>query len=342
MVLKLCKDCQAPLVGKDPEPLFHQYFEIPAIQPKVTYFHVHQLTCSRCGTLTRGQVPELKRSSYGPGLEALVGHLTGACRFSKRKIVGFLEEVLGIPISLGMVRKFQAKTTRALEASMAEIDSRIMNSAEPKNMDATGQRVCGRLKFAWVASSPSVVKFGIGSKSRESFDKLVGETRGVITSDRFPGYYQLKLEHWQICWSLLTRDFQAASEDKNETSETAENLVKAGLRMLKSWKKMRDGTRTRFAFVKNSLGRIQAKMRKELEKGSQLGKRKLATLARFLLDHWGSLWNYAKIEGGEPTNNEPERQLRELVIYRKICLFVPSEISRRFLKDLIRGLPPPN
>ena len=109
-----------------------------------------------------------------------------------------------------MVCRFQARTTLALEAGMAEIDGRIMNSAKPKNVDETGQRVCGKLQFAWVASSPSAVKIGIGPRSMDSFEKLVGQNQGVITSDRFPVYHHLEPEHWQICWSHLTRDFQAA------------------------------------------------------------------------------------------------------------------------------------
>ncbi len=160
-------------------------------------------------------------TNYGPGLEALVSHLTGSYRFSKRKIVGLFDEVLGIPISLGMGCKLQARTTRALEAGMAEIDGRIMNSAEPKNVDETGQRVCGKLQFAWVASSPSALKIGIGPRSVDSFEKLVGQNQGVITSDRFPVYPHLEPKRWQICWSHLTRDFQATVEERNETSATA-------------------------------------------------------------------------------------------------------------------------
>jgi len=110
--------------------------------------------------------------------------------------------------------------------------------------------------------------------------------------------------------------------------------MKAGLGMLKSWKKMWDGTRTRLAFVKNGLGRIQAKIRNELAKGSRYGKRKLATLSNFLLDHWESLWRYAFVEGVEPTNNEAERQLRELVIYRKISLCIQSANGKRFVESI--------
>ena len=40
------------------------------------------------------------------------------------------------------------------------------------------------------------------------------------------------------------------------------------------------------------------------------------------------------MEGVEPTNNEPERQLRELVIYRKISLCIQSAIGQRFVESI--------
>jgi len=151
VIPKHCQDCQFPLGGKNSEPSFHQHIEIPVIQPEVTHFHVHQLTCSRCGTVTKGQVPAGNRSSYGPRLEALVSHLTGGYRFSKRKIVSLLREFFGIPISLGMVCKLQSRTTKALEPGMVEIDDKIMDALISLNVDETGIRFQGKLAYIWVA-----------------------------------------------------------------------------------------------------------------------------------------------------------------------------------------------
>ena len=53
-----------------------------------------------------------------------------------------------------------------------------------------------------------------------------------------------------------------------------------------------------------------------------------------LLNRFESMWQFAHVEGVEPTNNEAERQLRELVIYRKICLFIQSETGRRFIETI--------
>ena len=47
-------------------------------------------------------------------------------------------------------------------------------------------------------------------------------------------------------------------------------------------------------------------------------KWKLGIVAKNLLNRFESLGQFAFVEGVEPTNNEAERQLRELVIYGKI------------------------
>ena len=140
VIPKECEHCQASLEGTDPQPKLRQHIEIPPINPKVTHFLVHQIHCRRCGKVTRGKVSTGMRSGYGSRLEALVSHLTGTYRFSKRKTVSFLGEMYGIPLSLGMLCKMQERTSLALEGTMAEIDALVLNSSEPLS-DETGERI---------------------------------------------------------------------------------------------------------------------------------------------------------------------------------------------------------
>ena len=123
---------------------------------------------------------------FGSRLEALVRYLSGAYRFSKRKIVS-LWEFFGIPMSLG-VCKLQSRATKALEPGMVEIDNKIMEAFISLNVDETGIRFKGKLAYIWVAVCRWEVKYLIGPRSRLSFDRLVRKPLGVISSDRFPVY----------------------------------------------------------------------------------------------------------------------------------------------------------
>ena len=105
-------------------------------------------------------------------------------------------------------------------------------------------------------------------------------------------------------------------------------------RLLRIWKRVRDETLSRGDFIKNYLSRYQKRIRSDLELARAYPKRKLGIVTKNLLDRFESLWQFAHVEGVEPTNNEAERQLRELVIYRKICFFIQSETERRFIETI--------
>ncbi|MCH7520613.1 MAG: IS66 family transposase zinc-finger binding domain-containing protein, partial [Candidatus Marinimicrobia bacterium] len=52
-----CRRCGTRLVGNDPQPLRHQVWELPEIQPIVTEYQRHRLSCPGCGESTCGALP---------------------------------------------------------------------------------------------------------------------------------------------------------------------------------------------------------------------------------------------------------------------------------------------
>ena len=68
-----CGGCGAPLQGSDPDFVRHQVAEIPPVQPQVTEYQLHRLTCSGCGVATDGTLPEgVPQGSFGPRLRAML------------------------------------------------------------------------------------------------------------------------------------------------------------------------------------------------------------------------------------------------------------------------------
>ena len=297
---------------------------------------MHQFTYRCWGKVIQGEVPAKYQSRYGSRLETLVWYFIWVYRFSTRKIVSLLREFFGIPMSLGMVCKLQSRATKALEPGMVEIDNKIMEAFISLNVDETGIRFKGKLAYNWVAVCKWAVKYLIGPRSRLSFDRLVRNPLGVISSDRFPVYSHLGVGFRQIGWSPLIRDFLAASEKKNEVGEIGKRLFKTGIQILWIWKRVREGTLSRSDFIKNYLGRYRKRIRADLELARAYPKRKLGIVAKNLLDPFESLWQFAHVEVVEPTNNEAERQLRELVIYRRVWFFIKSETGHRSWKRSFR------
>ena len=88
----------------DPKPWRHQVIEMPPIKPVVTEYQWHQLACPACGETTRAPWPAgVPSGTYGPRVQATVALCTGAYRLSKRTTQQVMEEVFGVPMSVGTI-----------------------------------------------------------------------------------------------------------------------------------------------------------------------------------------------------------------------------------------------
>jgi len=107
-----CRDCQAPLVGDDPSPFRHQVIEIPPMQPVVTEYQWHQLVCPDCGATTRAPWPAgVPSGTYGPRVHATVALCTGSYRLSKRTTQQVMDNLFGVPMSVGTLSQSEKATT---------------------------------------------------------------------------------------------------------------------------------------------------------------------------------------------------------------------------------------
>lgn len=332
VVPETCAHCGEGLTGKDPQPQCHQWMEIPEIRPTVIEYRLHSLECPRCGKTTKTEPPVEHQASYGPKVHAFIGQAISVFRFSRRKLSQILREWLGLPIATGTICKMQKVITAAVGPAMREIEDSISNSGKPVNVDETSFRLKDGRGWLWHAGNQEASLFQFDNhRNSEAAETVLGDHNGIIITDRYSAYSSWEGDKRQFCWSHLLRDFEAVRQDGNETSSIGKILVDLGIRILKQWAKVRDGTMTRIEFQTRYLPRIRSEVRMWLEKGLTYHPMRIGVLAKQLLDDWKSLWLFAEVEGVEPTNNEAERQLRELVIYRKISLGVKSDYGAQFL-----------
>jgi transposase len=75
-----CENCEAKLDGRDPSPLLHQVFKLPAVRPEVDQYALHAVECAGCGYVTRGRLPPgVPTGAFGPSVIAVVTLLIGVC-----------------------------------------------------------------------------------------------------------------------------------------------------------------------------------------------------------------------------------------------------------------------
>ena len=62
-------------IPADPEPVWHQFAELPKVSAVVTEFQGHARTCPGCGHVTRESIPAaIRAQAFGPRLAAVLSY----------------------------------------------------------------------------------------------------------------------------------------------------------------------------------------------------------------------------------------------------------------------------
>ena len=256
---KTCACCGESLRGEDKNPYRHQIVEIPPIEPIVTEHRLHQLTCERCGNLTRATLPDdINPSGYGVRVVAMVALLSGMYRNSQRMVQSALAELFGVSMSLATVNKLRLEASNAVSNCVEE--ARLYVQQQPvvgadetsfKQGNIDGCNPEKRQAWLWVAVTPLVTFFEIAlTRCTQAAQNLLGENfAGILTSDRHGAYNWVDIERRQLCWAHLRREFIKISERSGVSKEIGTALVKQQEKLFELWHRVRDGTLARCDFV---------------------------------------------------------------------------------------------
>jgi len=335
-----CEDCQAPLPQQpsadDPEPVWHQFAELPKVSAVVTEFQGQARTCPDCGHVTRAVIPaEIRAHAFGPRLAASLSYLSGSQYVSQRGLEDVAEVLFGVPLSLGSVTALQEQMSAALQPAHQEIAAEV-RPAPVKNVDETGWKQAGDKRWLWAAVTATAALFVIHLKRGAlGLKALLGETvQGLVVSDRWSAYHLIPVARRQLCWAHLRRDFQAMIDRGGAAAPIGKDLLRHADQLFDLWYKVRDGTRTRRWLERQVDGGLRAEVRRLLERGAGGACAKTAGVCAEILKLEPALWTFARHAGLEPTNNAAERALRPAVLKRKRSFGCHSEAGCRFVERL--------
>ncbi len=318
------------------EPLRHQVEELPQLAVTVIEHRCQRLRCPRCGTERTAQLPEeVAASAFGPRLQAAIATLSARNRVSRRDLVELCEELFGARICSGSIDAILARTGQALQEPYAQLLD-LVRDAGAINVDETGWRLRGAQRTLWGAFTQRSAVFAIRSNRHEQhLRELLGEHKGVVTSDRWWAYDHLPLTRRQLCWSHLQRDFQAHAEGLGAEGEFGEHGLRIAGRVFWAWE-VYQHTHERHE-LRLAVRALRRELKPILRQYSRSWARYKRTrgMARNLLKIWPALWTFAERSGVEPTNNHAERALRGAVIYRKLSLGSQSEDGERRIERLL-------
>ena len=72
---------------------------------------------------------------------------------------------------------------------------------------------------------------------------------GVLISERYSSYNWVDIEHRQLCWAHVRREFIKISERPGIAKELGTALVKQQEKLFALWHRVRDGTLARHDFA---------------------------------------------------------------------------------------------
>lgn len=333
-----CGQCTKPLSGTDDDPLRHQVFHLPKVEPLVDEYELHALVCAdpRCAHVTRAQLPlGVPQRAFGPSVDATVATLLTVYRLSRRMVPDFLRDFFGLTMADGSVIKCQQAVSKAVAGPVEEAHAAAM-AAGVKYADETGWREAGGKAFLWTVVTAAITVFVIQARRTGVAAKAaLGAVHGLLGTDRHGAYNAWPDVMRQFCWAHLTRGFVAIAERGGASKAVGDALLKEKDQMFIWWHRVRDGTLSHESF-RRYMKPLQDRFRLLLESGVlTCANTKTGRTCQKVLDHFDALWTFVYHDGIEPTNNFAERALRHAVILRKLCYGSHSSHGSRFTERLL-------
>jgi transposase len=293
----------------------HQVVELLPLAVRVTEYQMGVQRCPACGKRTRAALPAgVPRRPFGARLTAVVALLSGRYRLSRRQVRQLLQDLWAVRVSLGAVVRQEQAQSAALAPIVAEARAAVQQAAVV-NIDETGWRQEQQRAWLWTAVTAALTVFRIDRRRGGAVvDALLGaEFGGVVGSDRWSAYRRFPAERRALCHAHLKRDFQALVDRGGEAAPIGRWGLAEIERLFGLWHGLRAGECDR-PELQRRLIPLQARLGRLLRRGQGSPDRKAAALCRELRKGWPALWTFARVEGGEPTNNVSERALRPAVL----------------------------
>lgn len=334
-----CGACGVLLLGDDPQPQRHQVTELPRIEPHVTEYRRHAVTCLVCGAETPAEWPvDIPTGDFGPRLQATTGYLSGRMGMSQRDLTETMETLFHTEVSLGSIPALQMAVSDAIAEPVQDAQTYVQQQPAA-NVDETGWREQAKRAWLWVAATPLVSVFLVlATRGAKGARQLLGDTfQGIVSSDRWSAYNWLDPQRRQLCWAHLKRDFQKLVDRGGESQRLGEALLEQVEQLFRLWQRVRDGTLSRLDFqreVKPICERVHAL----LGEGTHLSQEHTHHTCENLLKLEVALWTFVSVEGVDPTNNHAERCLRRGVLWRRRSFGTQSESGSRFVERILTTL----
>ena len=320
--LAACPDCQHALQPTDAAPTVARQAELVE-QPVIVVEHrAHAGWCPICQKAHYAPLPATVTQGglIDPRLQATIAWLKGKAHASYTVIAEFFKDVLGLELSRGLLAKRNQQTATALEKPVVELQQQLRR--EPVvNVDETGHKdpSLRRSVWTWVFATPRFTTFKLAASrgSKVLIEVLGKRFKGTVICDFFSAYRKfdaLSKVNLQLCWAHLIREWKALLELSNVSAQRYATRVLGAIKRMFRWMHGRDQVATD-EYQRKLRERWRAVLAAARYRPHYGEARKLGQRLRDRADQYGRFVEELAVE---PTNNFGERQLRPVVIDRRI------------------------
>lgn len=313
LIPKDCPDCGTQL-GETQEVRSRYLTDIKLTSKvKTTRYDIHRKYCKKCKKLVEKPVPNaLPHARFGLNLMLLIMYLRLGLRLPCNKICEFLLTIYSLKISEGEIIHVMKQLAREYGDYYTKLES-MLKLARVKHTDSTSWRVNGKNYFAWVFIAAGVVLYKIRKRNNSRVPLSVFGTKqkgNTLVIDRHSALRALAEKAsflLQLCWSHILAD----------SKELAKNFGSEGKYVHKHLKQVYQLA----ANIEKGLPEHIDALKGEIFLLTQRHY-KSTTVRRFVNNLWNrdreNLFRFVTDPDVASTNNISERELRALVIIRKI------------------------
>jgi transposase len=309
-----CPTCKTKL-GRTAEVRSRYVTDIKLVSKvKTTRYDIHRKYCPKCKKIVEPNVPNvLPHARFGLNLMLLVMYLKLGLRLPGNKICDYFMTMHELSISESEIVVILRQLANAFGDYYTLLE-KIVKLARVKHTDSTSWRVNGKNYFAWVFVTAGTVLYKIRKRNNHKVALvLFGKKQKdkVLVVDRHSAFRTLAVKAGfllQLCWSHILVDSKALAKDFGAEGKYVHRKLKEIYAHAKGLE--HKGTAQMVEQLKGEIFQLTLRHYKGL------------TVWKFVCNLWSrdseNLFRFVTDSEIDPTNNISERELRELVIIRKI------------------------
>jgi len=293
-------------------------------------YQLERKRCKTCGTVVQAKAPGvLPKNLYSNNLLAHVAteHYVNGIR------LGHLERQTGVGV--GSLIKSMHQLSRILK----DVPDKLIEQyrqAPVKHADETGWRNDGKNGYGWLFGTKDTAIFRFrNSRSGKVVQEVFGSEQlpGVLVVDRYNGYNKAPC-NIQYCYAHLLRDVQDLEKEFPDNGEI-KTFVQTAAPLLADAMNLRSLPISDNEFYRRATKTKQAIIKTMNSQANHFGIQNIQNIFR---ENSQRLYHWANNRDVPADNNFAERELRPLVMARKVSFGSHSEAGARTRETLMTVL----